>query len=139
MLSKYDASVMVVYILDPFETDFLTHGGLSAYPPDRSLAVLPSSMYCGWTNNSADKYMADAMRRSAASLVAAGIQDGQDLDKAAPYVNYALFGTPLEKIYGGHLGRLREIRKIYDPEKYYGSRRRMEILGGAPGMALPSY
>ncbi|KAI0251534.1 hypothetical protein BJV78DRAFT_1282389 [Lactifluus subvellereus] len=120
MLSKYDKNVLVVYSLDPFEPGFLTHGGLSAYPPDRSLAVLPSSIYCGWTNNSADKYMADAMRRSAAFLVAVGIQDGQDLDKAAPYVNYALFGTPLEKMYGQHLGRLREIRKMYDPEDIMG-------------------
>ena len=120
MLSKYDENVLVVYSLDPFESNFLTHGGPSAYPPNRSLAVLPSSIYCGWTNNSADKYIVDAMRRSAASLVAAGIQDGQDLDKAAPYVNYALFGTPLEKMYGQHLGRLREIRKMYDPEDIMG-------------------
>ena len=60
--------------------------------------------------------MADAMRRSAASLVEAGIQDGQDLKNAAPYVNYALFGTPLEAMYGEHLERLREIREEYDPE-----------------------
>ena len=64
--------------------------------------------------------MADAMRRSAASLVRAGIEDGQDLKKAAPYVNYALFGTPLERMYGGHLGRLGEIRKRYDPDGVMG-------------------
>ena len=40
--------------------------------------------------------MADAMRRSAASLVDAGIRDRQDLKNALTYVNYALFGTPLE-------------------------------------------
>jgi hypothetical protein len=47
--------------------------------------------------------MADAMRLSAASLVGAGIQDGQDLKNAAPYANYALFKTPLERMYGEDL------------------------------------
>jgi hypothetical protein len=64
--------------------------------------------------------MADAMRRSAAALVEAGIKDGQDLKNAAPYVNYALFGTPLETMYGEHLERLRGIRKKYDPEYVMG-------------------
>jgi hypothetical protein len=64
--------------------------------------------------------MADAMRRSAASLVEAGIRNGQDLENAAPYINYALFGTPLETMYGGHLGRLREIKKKYDPDDVMG-------------------
>jgi hypothetical protein len=64
--------------------------------------------------------MADAMRRSAAALVEAGIKDGQDLKNAAPYVNYALFGTPLETMYGEHLERLRGIRKKYDPEDVMG-------------------
>jgi hypothetical protein len=77
-------------------------------------------MYFGWTNASADGFMADAMRRSAASLVEAGTQNGQDLENAAPYVNYALFGTPLKTMYGGHLGRLGEIRKKYDPDNVMG-------------------
>ena len=64
--------------------------------------------------------MADAMRLSAASLVEAGIKDGQDLKNAAPYVNYALFGTPLETMYGQHLERLREIREEYDPKDVMG-------------------
>ena len=64
--------------------------------------------------------MSDALRLSAASLVEAGIKDGQDLKNAAPYVNYALFGTPLETMYGEHLERLRGIKKKYDPENVMG-------------------
>ncbi|KAN0114373.1 hypothetical protein V8E52_006869 [Russula decolorans] len=119
-LKEYDDSVLLVYSFEAFEPDFLSHGGPSAYPPNRSLAVFPSSMYFGWANASTDGIMADAMRRSAASLVEAGIQNGQDLKNAAPYVNYALFGTPLKTMYGGHLGRLREIRKKYDPDNVMG-------------------
>ncbi|KAF8498735.1 hypothetical protein F5888DRAFT_1889188 [Russula emetica] len=100
-----------VRTLDAFEPDFLTHGKPSAYPPNRSLAVFPCNLYLGWTKPSADKFMADAIRRSAASLFEAGIRDGQDLKNAATYVNYALFGTPLKAMYGNQLERLREIRK----------------------------
>ena len=57
----------------------------------------------------------------AASLVEAGIQDGQDsMNAAAPYVNYALFGTPLEAMYDEHLKRLCEIKNRYDPEDVIG-------------------
>ncbi len=112
--------MLLVYSLDPFEPDYLSHGGPSAYPPNRSLPVLPSSIYLGWTNASADGFMAEAMRLSHASLVEAGIKDGQDLENAAPYINYALFGTPLKTMYGDHLERLHEIKKRYDPEDVMG-------------------
>jgi hypothetical protein len=69
------------------------------------------------------------MRLSAASLIEAGIQYRQDLKNAATYVNYALFGTPLEVVYGEHLERLREIKKMYDPENVMGLARRMEVQG----------
>ena len=108
--------MLIVYSLEPYEPDYLTHGGLSAYPPDRSYAVLPSNIYYGWSNESADGFAADALRSSVASLMASGIRDGQNLAKVASYPNYALFGTPLEKMYGIHVERLREIRRKYDPE-----------------------
>jgi hypothetical protein len=63
--------MLLLYALDPFEPDFLTHGEPSAYPPDRSVVVYPSVMYLGWNNVSADVFMADLARLSAASLVAA--------------------------------------------------------------------
>ena len=69
-----------------------------------------------------DNVMADASRTSAATLVDAEIKDGQDLANAATYPHYALFGTPLGKMYGygDNLERLREIRKMYDPQDVMG-------------------
>ncbi|KAI9456081.1 FAD-binding domain-containing protein [Russula earlei] len=120
-LSQYDDNVLVAYGIDPFEPDILTHGGPSAYPPDRSRVFLPSSAYRGWTNESADEHMADSLRLSTAALIEAGTRDGQDLENAAPYVNYALFGTPLELMYGSeHLKRLAEIKQKYDPGDIMG-------------------
>jgi hypothetical protein len=115
-LTECDNTTQVIYTLEPFKPDILTHGGPSAYPPNRSRAILPSNLALGWTDESADNIMADALRTSAATLVEAGMRDGQDLANAAPYVNYALFGTPLNQMYGDHLERLREIRKKYDPQ-----------------------
>jgi hypothetical protein len=119
-LSQDDSSVLVVYSLDPYNPDFLTHGSPSAYPPNRTPPVFPSSIYYGWTDESVDKDMGDAIRTSTATLESAGIQDGQDLTDAAAYVNYAITGTPLEKIYGGNVPRLRAIRETYDPEDVMG-------------------
>jgi hypothetical protein len=48
-------------------------------------------------------------------MVKAGIQDGRDLKNAVAYINYALFETPLEAMYGKHLERLRGIKKKDDP------------------------
>jgi hypothetical protein len=64
--------------------------------------------------------MADAIRITAATLVKAGIQDGQNLTHAVPYTNYAFLGTPLESMYGDNLKRLREIRERYDPTDVMG-------------------
>ncbi|KAI0293621.1 hypothetical protein B0F90DRAFT_1761958 [Multifurca ochricompacta] len=119
-LSKHDENVLVSSAFDPFEPDYLTHGGPSAHPPDRSRAYLPASMFIAWSKPLVEKYMEDAIRRSGEALVTAGIRDGQDLENAAPYVNYVMFDTPLEKMYGGGLERLREIRREYDPEDVMG-------------------
>jgi hypothetical protein len=111
---------LVVYSVESYNPDFLTHGSPSAYPPDRDLPVFPSSIYYGWTDISADQYMGDAIRTSAATLEGVGILDGQSLEKAAAYVNYAISGTPIEKIYGGNVPRLQQIREKYDPEDVMG-------------------
>ena len=115
---------MIVFSPNAFEDDIFTHGGPSAFPPDRSHTVLPSSLFFGWTDKSLDRYMYDNMRALSAELTHAGIKDGQDLEHAARYTNYALFGTPLEQIYGKNVPRLREIKERYDPHRV------MDLTGG---------
>jgi hypothetical protein len=68
--------------------------------------------------------MYENMRALSASLTEAGIRDGQDLKNAAHYTNYALYGTPLEQMYGGNVERLRRIRGLYDPFRI------MDLTGG---------
>jgi len=64
--------------------------------------------------------MALALRESSDTVHAAALAEGQDVSHAAVYVNYALFDTPLEEIYGRNLERLRKIKAEIDPEDVMG-------------------
>jgi hypothetical protein len=73
-----------------------------------------------WSNASLDDTMACALRQISDAIRAAALADGQNVSHAAKYVNYALFGTPLEEMYGENVDRLREIRAAIDPEDVMG-------------------
>ena len=110
----------MIATMEPFASTLLSHGTPSAYPPDRSHVFLPSELGIMWTNASLDATAAGALRQSAEVLRAALLADGQDLSHASVYVNYALFGTPLEDIYGENVPRLCKIRAEIDPEDVMG-------------------
>ena len=97
-----------------------THGSGSAYPPDRSHALFPSVVFYAWSNASLDDTIASAMRNHSEAIHNVALADGQNVSDAAIYVNYALFGTPLEDIYGDNVPRLRRIRAKIDPEDVMG-------------------
>jgi Berberine and berberine like len=64
--------------------------------------------------------MASALRNMSGTIHATALADGQNVSHAAIYVNYALYGTPLKDMYGGNVGRLREIRATIDPDDVMG-------------------
>ena len=68
--------------------------------------------------------MADSLRDGAKTIHDVAIADGQNLSDAAVYVNYALFDTPLENMYGGNSARLHRIKDKIDPERV------MDLAGG---------
>jgi hypothetical protein len=123
-LSVLDDTAVVTAAIEPFVPGLFSHGSPSAYPPDRSHAVFPSVLNVMWSNHSLDETMAHALRDGSKAIHDVVLADGQDLSKAAVYVNYALFGTPLEDMYGGNLARLRGIKAKVDPEKV------MDLAGG---------
>jgi hypothetical protein len=116
-LGEKDKDAVFAVEFGPFESDIFTHGGPSAYPPDRSRVAIQSVLFVRWNDESLDKdkYVYNGLRSARASIIEAGIMDGQDLKNVENYPNLALNGTPLEEMYGNNVGRLREIRKKYDP------------------------
>ena len=119
-LYALDENATLSSILEPFDKGLFTHGSGSAYPPDRSHPILPSALTVQWSNASLDKTMASALRQISDTIHTAALRDGQNVSHAAPYVNYALFGTPLKDMYGANVERLRKIRAAIDPEDVMG-------------------
>jgi hypothetical protein len=119
-LSALDNNLTIVLALEPFDKGLFSHGSESAYPPDRSHAILPSSLTLQWSNASLDEMMAFVLRNISTTIHAVALADGQNVSHAAVYPNYALFGTPLEDMYGGNVERLRKIRAAIDPEDVMG-------------------
>ncbi len=60
------------------------------------------------------------MRLSAKQITAAAVADGQAIEDVALYPNYALFDTPLERIFGGNVERLKVIKARVDPDDVMG-------------------
>jgi hypothetical protein len=106
--------------LEPFDKDLFSHGSDSAYPPDRSQAVFPAFVTFHWLDASLDDKVAFAAREVSDTIRAVALADGQNVSHAAKYVNYAIFGTPLEEIYGGNVEKLRKIRASIDREDVMG-------------------
>ncbi|KAN0139139.1 FAD-binding domain containing protein [Lactarius tabidus] len=123
-LREEDKDAVINFHIEPFESDIFMHGGPSAYPPDRSRTILPSALIIAWNDKDLDQYMYDSIRNLSASILETAMKDGQDLKDAGPYTNYAVYGTPVEKIYGKNVERLRGIKEKYDPFRV------MDLTGG---------
>lgn len=115
-LASIDEGAAVSYDIEPFDPGLFSHSDTpSAYPPDRSRALFPTNIYFAWTTPARDTDFAAALRQSTNTLRAAAVADGQAVGDAFSYGNYALFGTPVERLYGANLKRLSAIRSSVDP------------------------
>src|SRR5216684_1484177 len=119
-LYAQDKNVSLGAAFEPFDKGLFSYGSGSAYPPDRSQALFPTAVTVQWANASLDDTMANTLRNITETIKGVALADGQNVSQAAKYMNYALYGTPLEVIYGGNLVRLREIRTAIDPEDVMG-------------------
>jgi hypothetical protein len=64
--------------------------------------------------------MESALRAFSDEIRATALKDGQNVSNAAVYVNYALFRTPLNNLYGKNVERLHGISEDYDPHDVMG-------------------
>ncbi|KAI9060012.1 FAD-binding domain-containing protein [Trametes sanguinea] len=116
----------VTYSTEPFLPSIFSHASVdsAAYPPNRSVGPSPLAIAFAWNDTTADEAIYDAARKSATRLTQAMLSEGQKLQDVPLYGNYAIFGTPLEKIYGVHLPKLQALRAKYDPYRV------MNLAGG---------
>ena len=119
-LYAQDKNVTVRLTMEPFDKGVFSHGSGSAYPPDRSQAIFPSVLSLQWSDSSLDDTMASALRQMANSIHNIALAEKQDVSNAAVYVNYALFDTPLQDMYGGNVDRLHNIKEAIDPDNVMG-------------------
>jgi hypothetical protein len=120
-----DIGGAVSYDVEPFDSGLFSHSNTpSAYPPDRSRVLFPTNIYFAWTSSSKDAEVAAAMLQSTNMIRSAAIAEGQNIVDVALYGNYALFGTPVEAVYGANLPRLKSIRSKVDPSNV------MALAGG---------
>lgn len=68
--------------------------------------------------------MQNATRTSATKLFNKALELGQDIETASLYTNYAIFDTPLERMYGDNVQYLRAIKQEVDPNNV------MALAGG---------
>ena len=108
--------------MEPFLPNILQHSKIpSAYPPDRSVTILPYNLVCGWVDPQFDSEYQGMARKTAARIRDIAVVQGQTkLANASHYPNYALFGTSLKDIYGGNVRRLEEIKREVDHSNIMG-------------------
>jgi hypothetical protein len=118
---SFDPGSFVSYAVEPFLPSILTHStSPSAYPPSRKQRYLPLNVYFEWALTTSDTAYQNAARKSAAHLTDVAVSLGQDVADAALYGNYAIFDTPVSRLYGDNLPKLQAIKALYDPSDVMG-------------------
>ena len=131
-LLKVDPNAQILNPLEIFLPTMFQHGDPGAWPPsgDLSPALLPQASQWSWTTGpETDAAFIDGQRQQADFIAQLADSEGQGSSNLALYPNYALYGVPVEQLYGSaNMKRLQRIKSIYDPKN---------IMGLAGGWKVP--
>jgi len=116
-----DSAPFVSYDIEPFLPSILSHNTEpTAYPPSRATVYMPLNIYFAWAIDAFDTEIFDAIKQSATRIRNAALAEGQNITNAPLYPNYAIFDTPLDKIYGSNVDRLKALKRKIDPSNVMG-------------------
>ncbi|KAF5327622.1 hypothetical protein D9619_004635 [Psilocybe cf. subviscida] len=112
----------ISYDVEPFLPTIYSHNARStAFPPVRSMGLLPLNLYYAYALPVFDNDFYNAIKTSANTILQAAIAEGgSSLVDAPVYGNYAIFDTPLESIYGSNLPLLTKLKEAVDPTNIMG-------------------
>ncbi|KLO08779.1 FAD-binding domain-containing protein [Schizopora paradoxa] len=117
-LTQFPANTTFVsFDIESFTSALFTHStSPSAYPPDRSRPLFPLNLDFAWLDPTLDDFFHSGIIQSAETIANTADAEGQNIGNAELYGNYAVDGTPIERIYGANLPRLKAIKAAIDPE-----------------------
>ncbi|PFH46241.1 hypothetical protein AMATHDRAFT_77754 [Amanita thiersii Skay4041] len=116
-----DSGTLVSYAVEPFLPTILNHNtSPTAYPPTRAQAFYPFNIFYSWTGEAFDNNLFDKIRASADRIRDVAVQDDPRVADAPLYPNYAIFDTPLQKVYGVNVDRLKALKARVDPDNVMG-------------------
>ncbi|KAI6130770.1 FAD-binding domain-containing protein [Pisolithus croceorrhizus] len=119
------SAVFVSYSFTPAMPTVLKRSSApSAWPPMHKEPIVPIVLSFGWTSEFSDDMMHGLIRQSTSTLFDKAVSLGQGVKDAPLYSNCALFDTPLERMYGNNVERLRKIKNQVDPHRV------MNLAGG---------
>ncbi|CAF4296575.1 unnamed protein product [Adineta steineri] len=109
---------LVNFAIEPFLPSYFDKSQGGAYPHSPSNPLFPIVIQFGWLLELDDETFINATQTVAKALLQTAIEDGQDIEglEEILYPNYALIGTPLTKMYGNNVDRLKSIRQQWDPD-----------------------
>ncbi|KAF8959330.1 hypothetical protein BDZ97DRAFT_2043879 [Flammula alnicola] len=116
------SGAFISYDVEPFLANIYSHNlDTTAFPPVRSLGLLPFNIYYAWVLSAFDDDFHSAAKASAATVYSAAVSEGQSSLLGAPvYPNYAISDTPLANIYGSNLPALQTLKDSIDPTNIMG-------------------
>ncbi|CAE6490275.1 hypothetical protein RSOLAG22IIIB_08836 [Rhizoctonia solani] len=123
---KSISKLFISYDVEPFLPSMNARSKGGAYPHDDFL--MPLNLYFAWLSplDADDEWFQNALVESTRVIREQAIAEGQDIAgaKQIKYGNYAAAAEDLSSIYGDNLGRLKELKQLYDPTNI------MNLAGG---------
>ncbi|KJA17160.1 hypothetical protein HYPSUDRAFT_46688 [Hypholoma sublateritium FD-334 SS-4] len=114
--------IIVSYDVELFLPSIYSHNSIkTAFPPVRNISFQPFNIAYQWNSSTFDDEFHAIVVASQARLINAQIALGQkNLVDVPYYPNYAVAGTPLEKMYGANIPALVELKQRVDPTNVMG-------------------